>query len=479
MGQQAMTVLSQLQAGTAGNQTEIYGTSFIEILRVPYILPPVEFDYNYLGSLTILGYTTFALLALLSIGFAAWTVVNRNKRVIKASQPLFLYLICAGVLIFGSTIISFGIDDENHSQRGCNIACMSIPWMASAGFTLVFSALFSKTWRVNKLFHNPNRFQRMKVKEKDVIMPLVVLMVANAIVLACWTALNPLQYVRVENSGTDLWNRPTSSYGLCRSTAKSKGGSIPYLVLIGVINLGALVFAIVQAYRARDIQTEFSESKYVMIVFASILQAAVIGIPIIFLSRSDPAVTYVVQTVLVFILSIVILLLIFVPKYLHHQEWRAKKAKTTRNPGITMSSDSNEAQSGLKVMVAVTALQNLDTNEQEGVDVVEPIILEDSQAPLSKNLGRFDEQEGGAVPEPNPEDAQASLSNIPDRFDEQVGDDVPEPNPEDAQASLSSNVGRFDEQEGGDVPGPNPGNAQAPLSSDLGSFDEQEGDEVP
>ena len=257
MGRQAMTVLLQLQDTTSSTTpSEIFGTNFLELLRVPYVLPPVEFNYNYLGNITILGYTAFLVVGILSIGFGAWTFANRKKRVIMASQPMFLYLICAGVFIFASSIIALGIDDEDHSLRGCDIACMFAPWLVSVGFVLTFSALFSKTWRINKLFHSAKRCQRMKLKAKDVSMPLIFLMAANVIVLLCWTVLAPLEFVRENNSGTDLWNRNISSYGTCKTTSGSKGNSIPYLVFIGLINIGALVIANIQAYIARDIQTD-------------------------------------------------------------------------------------------------------------------------------------------------------------------------------------------------------------------------------
>ena len=329
MGRQAMTVLLQLQDTTSSTSppSEIFGTNFLELLRVPYLLPPVEFNYNYLGNITILGYIAFLVVGILSIGFGAWTFANRKKRVIMASQPIFLYLICAGVLIFASSIIAFGIDDEDHSLRGCDIACMFAPWLVSVGFVLTFSALFSKTWRINRLVHSAKRCTRIKLTAKDVIMPLIVLMAANVIVLLCWTVLAPLEFVRENDSGTDLWNRIISSYGTCKTTSGSKGNSIPYLVFIGLINIGALVIANIQAYIARDIQTEYSETKYIALVLASIAQAAIIGIPIIALERDNPRVTYVIETVLIFVLSVVILLLMFVPKYICHQEWLVKEEK--------------------------------------------------------------------------------------------------------------------------------------------------------
>jgi len=104
-----------------------------------------------------------------SIGFACWVAYNRTIRVVKASQPIFLIIICTGTLLMGGGIYPLGIDDEIASIQGCNIACMASPWLFGLGFSCSFSALFAKTLRVNKLFGAANSFQRIKVTVKDVM----------------------------------------------------------------------------------------------------------------------------------------------------------------------------------------------------------------------------------------------------------------------------------------------------------------------
>ena len=115
--------------------------------------------------------------------------------------------------------------------------CMSIPWLAFIGFTITFSALFSKTWRVNQFFKSKNTHDRIRVSEKDVLGPFILLLSCNIIVLICWTMLNPLIYKRQYNNGTDLWNRDISSIGICRSSSESDGGNsgaISYLIPLGI-----------------------------------------------------------------------------------------------------------------------------------------------------------------------------------------------------------------------------------------------------
>jgi gamma-aminobutyric acid type B receptor len=141
-----------------------YATHFLEILSVPLRLPEVQMTYNSLGGLVVLGYTLFSVIAFLSLTFLCWTYVNRNARTIRASQPVFMAMLCVGCLIMASAMISLGIEDRRqYGQKGTDIACMSIPWLLSIGFCTMFSALFTKTWRIVRIMHNSERLRRVKI----------------------------------------------------------------------------------------------------------------------------------------------------------------------------------------------------------------------------------------------------------------------------------------------------------------------------
>jgi len=72
--------------------------------------------------------------------------------------------------------------------------------------------------------------------------------------------------------------------------AGAVGNSIPYVVVIAVVNITALVVANIQAYRARNVRTEFNESSYIAMANVSFLQAIFICVPILFLTRENPQV---------------------------------------------------------------------------------------------------------------------------------------------------------------------------------------------
>ena len=144
MGELSIDALWDLHQGEQIEEY-IWGTSFMEVLLFPLELPPVNMDNNYIGRLAILGYVLFGLIAFASIGLCLWVYVKRNNRIVRASQPMFLGMICFGVLIMASTMIPLTVDDQYYSQRATDIACRSLPWCMSIGFTTVFAALFSKT----------------------------------------------------------------------------------------------------------------------------------------------------------------------------------------------------------------------------------------------------------------------------------------------------------------------------------------------
>jgi hypothetical protein len=123
----------------------------------PPDLPEVTVDMNYIGTgWRAAGLAMAGVILLLSIGFAIWTRRKRNTRVVRASQPFFLFIICAGWFLMGSSVIPLSIDDEIASEKGCDIACVAFPWILSFGWVISFSALFTKTHRINKIFHGAN-----------------------------------------------------------------------------------------------------------------------------------------------------------------------------------------------------------------------------------------------------------------------------------------------------------------------------------
>lgn len=177
------------------------------------------------------------------------------------------------------------------------------------------------------------------------ILPFLVLVSVNVLALLFWTIFAPLHFVRTlgkyniarvnqrrrnilpSHFAFLVEQRTALIHGTGRlevmdtvSESSKAGGSIPYLVIIAVVNITALAIANFQAYLARNTRTEFNESAYIAMANASFLQAVLICLPIIFLTRETPHAYFIVLSVVLFILSLAILACMFVPKMLAVKE---------------------------------------------------------------------------------------------------------------------------------------------------------------
>lgn len=270
---------------------------------------------NLLKTISPFGLVLMAVIVVSSLGAAAWVAMKRDVGVVKASQPVFLGLICLGTVIMGVSIVPMGIDDGVAAQRGCDIACMATPWLIAIGFSVSFAALFSKIWRLNRLMKSAVRCRRVQVTTKDVLLPFAILLVLNCVFLLVWTVVDPLYWERVNvgrNEGGEL-----VSYGHCTSSGTT---SLVMIGLITAINAVAVILANIQAYQTRKLTVAYNESKFVALSMASILQAFLIGLPLLFLSNTTPTSRYVVRSLLIFVICMSMLGFIFVPKILSQRK---------------------------------------------------------------------------------------------------------------------------------------------------------------
>eukprot|EP00956_Cyclotella_meneghiniana_P038765 scaffold159697_cov56-Cyclotella_meneghiniana.AAC.3 len=272
--------------------------------NAPPDLPPLVTDDSYPSTATkAIGMVFFAIIFVLSIGFGSWTYINRNKRIVRSSQPMFLYIISAGTIIMGSSLIPLSIDPSVTDQTGSDTAC-----------------IFTKTYRVNQIVKYSAKFKRVKITATDVMKPMVALLFLNIVTLAVWTAIDPLG----KNVGIDPHDRDLETYGSCTSDH-----SFAFLGVLSVINAGSLLVALQQAWQARKITTDLQESSYIFMAMALIVLVSGIGVPVMIISEGNSTVSYFVSACLIFVVCGSILILIYVPKLLALNERRQRQPNNT------------------------------------------------------------------------------------------------------------------------------------------------------
>lgn len=167
-----------------------------------------------------------------------------------------------------------------------------------------------------QVFRGSAGMRHVEVKARDVILPFVILFVANFAILLAWTIVAPLRWNRVLVASYDQFGRSIESYGTCFATSESSttievSSRNAFLVALGVFNFVAVILANYQCYLSRQSPSDFNESYYIGLSMLSILEGFLLGVPILFLTIGKPTAQYVVSSILIFLLCMGILVPIF------------------------------------------------------------------------------------------------------------------------------------------------------------------------
>lgn len=290
-------------------------------------VPLGDEDLNHINDIRYFGLALVSLTALSLLACAAWVFGNRNVREFQVHQPAFLISICGGLFVWTVAGFSFSMDDKLLSVEGCTRACNANNWLYGLGFTITFSILYAKLCRINRLFANASRFQRVKVTAKDVLRPFLVLFTINFCLLLTLNIVDPFEWERKPISD----DAPLNTFGAC-STGVT--GQIIASTIEGIAFV-ALILACIQAWKARNISAEFNEARYLGIGVANWVQIYLITMPTIFglLGNENPSATYflVISRHLAQIISM--FLVLFVPLYFQVQVKQRgdDQRKNTRN----------------------------------------------------------------------------------------------------------------------------------------------------
>eukprot|EP00751_Fragilariopsis_kerguelensis_P017588 CAMPEP_0170834594 /NCGR_PEP_ID=MMETSP0734-20130129/1062_1 /TAXON_ID=186038 /ORGANISM="Fragilariopsis kerguelensis, Strain L26-C5" /LENGTH=380 /DNA_ID=CAMNT_0011201215 /DNA_START=879 /DNA_END=2018 /DNA_ORIENTATION=+ len=299
---------------------------------------PVTLTIAYLFSISSI---------LLAIGLAIWTMMNRKTRIVRASQPFFLLMICGGTIILASAIIPIAFDPEYvHSPEHevdylvdlkltvidlpeeyalkMKRSCTSTLWLCCIGIAIIFSALFSKAYRINKIMRSSKLCRRIQVRVQDTLIPLGIFLSCNIFILSLLTIMDPIEY-EVSVKHIDKFRRPHETEGSCNYDTEDH---LHYLVPLLVLNLGMLCFAMYQSWMSRHLSTEFQESEQIFRALICILLVSSVGLPVLFIARNNKNINLFLASALIFVICVSILVQLFMPKLRYENSRRSLIQKT-------------------------------------------------------------------------------------------------------------------------------------------------------
>jgi len=283
-------------------------------------IPQEEMGYN--RPVRVVTFVLAVLGILIGLSFLAWTEYHRSNPIIKASQVNFLRLTVAGAVISQCSIFFMGVTDETGStadEYGGNawadVACNLTVWFYALGFVLTFPALFAKLWRVDQIFNNS--LQKMRelqlsgtLSDRSLVKYILWLISFDVLVLSVWSIGFPMKYVRTTLM-EDYLGQKMSSVGSCQGEF-----DVGFLGILGLYHLLILTLGCIIAYKARFVNTGFSEAKHLFVAMFANLQVLMVGIPCLFiLSTDDSAASNLfLRAGIVFLNDLMVMVVIFVPK---------------------------------------------------------------------------------------------------------------------------------------------------------------------
>ncbi|KAL5009806.1 hypothetical protein ScPMuIL_012111 [Solemya velum] len=289
--------------------------------------------YAILSSLAVLG-------ILISCGFLTFNVLYRKTREVKMSSPNINSVLLVGCMITYSTVLL----QSSESLIGNTLCKVRIIWF-TVGFSLVFGSLFSKTWRVYKIFSN-KQTQNLRIKDSQLLMIIAILLVIDCTIVVTWEIIDPQRIVsfhlppEVSVDDEDIAIHPyvlvcVSDYSM-------------YLKLTLYIKQGMLlVFGAFLAWETRTVKMEaLNDSRQIGMCLYNIVVLSALGVVISLVLNSQVDLYYGLISGCIVGGTALTQMIIFIPKILHIRQQRVIAAEISTMQSVSNSKNTMHSVGG-------------------------------------------------------------------------------------------------------------------------------------
>ena len=186
---------------------------------------------------------------------------------------------------------------------------------------------------------------------------ILVMLALDGALLFSWASDDRAKLIWIrEITESDQYDQPEASVGMCSSLDGRR--TMFYVGSILALHLSTLIYGNILCYKARNIGTAFSESKYVFMAMVSNMQILVLGIPILVMVAENPVTNYFIRAGIIFLNDIGVMLLIFVPKFqlVFFGSAEANSQATSMKSTMVAPAGDNGSNSGRDSAGAIEAL---------------------------------------------------------------------------------------------------------------------------
>ncbi|XP_042863998.1 uncharacterized protein LOC122248198 [Penaeus japonicus] len=257
---------------------------------------------------------------LMALAFLVFNLTHRRLKYIKLSSPRLNNTTVVGSVLVYTAVILLGLDHATlPSPRYFPVVCTARAYLLSAGFSLAFGSMFTKTYRVHQIFTRSNSAGVVKnklLKDKQLIGVIMVLLVVDVIIVSAWVGVDPmtrhLHNLTIEVSKEHRGVVFQPQVEVCRSEHTSEWLGALYVYKGLLVSVGVYM-----AWETRHVKIPaLNDSQYLGMSVYNVVITSIIVIVAANVVGERTTLAYVIITTLVFVSTTTTLCLLFIPKIL-------------------------------------------------------------------------------------------------------------------------------------------------------------------
>ncbi|XP_076120628.1 uncharacterized protein gpr156 [Alosa pseudoharengus] len=283
---------------------------------------------------------------LLAIFFLLFTLRFRNNRIVKMSSPnLNVLTLCGSILTYSSGFL-FAIEEQMLMQRVAPRTVLQARiWTLCIGTTLVFGPILGKTWRLYRVFTQRIPDKRVIIRDIQLMGLVVLLILVDILVLGTWGLADPIKCARSVGAVVKVLEVDVS-YSLSQLDSCSSQYSDIWLILLSILKGSLLLYGTYLAGLTSNVSLPpVNQSLTIMAAVCLVTVSSSVAIPVSRYLQAWPNVVYSVVSGAIFICTLAIDCLLFVPQLTQWRQFEEEMNPNSSQMSKYFSSPSRSVRS--------------------------------------------------------------------------------------------------------------------------------------
>uniref|UniRef100_A0A8C1H5Q2 G protein-coupled receptor 156 n=1 Tax=Cyprinus carpio carpio TaxID=630221 RepID=A0A8C1H5Q2_CYPCA len=266
---------------------------------------------------------------LLALFFLIFTLRFKNNRIVKMSSPnLNVLTLCGSVLTYSSGFL-FALEERAPLSGAGSNTVQARMWTLCIGSSLVFGPILGKTWRLYRVFTQRVPDKRVIIRDIQLMGLVALLVLVDVVVLAAWGLTDPIKCSRSISATVKVVERD-ASYSLSQLDSCSSLYSDLWVILLSVLKGSLLLYGTYLAGLTSNVSLPpVNQSMTIIGAVCLVTMSSTVAVPVSLYLYAWPNVVYSVVSGAIFICTMAINCLLFVPQL---TQWRQFEEETNSHP---------------------------------------------------------------------------------------------------------------------------------------------------